>query len=98
VKLVNLPVDCGVNGVDDLLAAWGPARVLELIDGAVDGGRLHVVPSPQFESRPTGMYRITQRGEQLQQTQLTNYQALIKAHVLLDDGLDVRSEFEIEVE
>ena len=23
VKFVNLPVDCGVNGVDDLLATWG---------------------------------------------------------------------------
>jgi hypothetical protein len=23
VKLVNLPQDCGLNGVDDLLAAWG---------------------------------------------------------------------------
>src|ERR1035438_967817 len=32
VKLVNLPEDCGANGIDDLLAAWGPARVLELLD------------------------------------------------------------------
>ena len=30
VKHVNLPDDCGVNGVDDLLSIWGPARVLEL--------------------------------------------------------------------
>jgi hypothetical protein len=78
VKLVNLPEDCGVNGIDDLLAAWGPTRVVELIAGAVDGTRMHVVPSPQFESRPTGMYRIAQRGEQFQETQLTNYQASIK--------------------
>jgi hypothetical protein len=28
VQLVILPEDCGVNGVDDLLAAWGPSRCL----------------------------------------------------------------------
>jgi hypothetical protein len=98
VKLVNLPEDCGVNGVDDLLNAWGPARVLELIHQATDGGSLHVVPSPQFESRSTGMYRITQRGEQFQQQQLTNYQASIKANVVLDDGIETKREFEVEAE
>jgi hypothetical protein len=30
VEFITLPEDCGVNGVDDLLAAWGPDRVLEL--------------------------------------------------------------------
>src|SRR6185437_14534532 len=32
VKLVNLPEDCQVNGIDDLLASWGPTRVLELFN------------------------------------------------------------------
>jgi hypothetical protein len=27
VRCITLPEDCGVNGVDDLLYAWGPARV-----------------------------------------------------------------------
>jgi hypothetical protein len=98
VKLVNLPEDCGVNGVDDLLAAWGPERVLELIAGAVDGEKMHVVPSPQFEVRSDGMYRVTQQGEQLRRAQLTNYSASIKANILLDDGNDFRREFEIEAE
>src|SRR5205085_6305040 len=39
VKFVDLPADCGQNGVDDLLAAWGPARVLKLFEQAVSGGR-----------------------------------------------------------
>ncbi|HXP87806.1 MAG TPA: DUF3854 domain-containing protein [Bryobacteraceae bacterium] len=34
VRLVDLPEDCGVNGVDDLLAIWGPARILELFASA----------------------------------------------------------------
>lgn len=96
VKHINLPEDCGVNGVDDLLAIWSPDRVLELIHQATDGGSLEIVPSPQFESRPTGMFRITQQGEQFRQTQLTNYQASITANVLLDDGVEARCEFEIK--
>jgi hypothetical protein len=98
VKLVNLPEDCGVNGIDDLLAVWGPERVLELIDGAVDGDQLHIVPSPQFDALPSGMYRTTQQGEQLRRTQLTTYRASITTSVLLDDGIDVRREFEIDAE
>jgi len=98
VKLVTLPEDCSVNGIDDLLAAWGPARVLELIDGASDGARLHIVPSVQFESRPDGMYRIAQQGDQLRRTMLTNYRAAIRASVILDDGVDGRREFEIASE
>ena len=34
VSFVNLPEDCGVNGVDDLLGIWGPERVLELFKSA----------------------------------------------------------------
>lgn len=98
VKFVNLPEDCGVNGVDDLLWIWGPARVLELVGQATDGGHLHVVPSPQFETRPDGMYRVTQHGDQLRRTRLTNYSAAIKANISLDDGVDVRREFKINVE
>ena len=45
MKFVNLPEDCGVNGVDDLLAAWGPARVLELFEAAVSGAELRVIAS-----------------------------------------------------
>jgi hypothetical protein len=97
-KLVDVPEDCGVNGVDDLLAAWGPTKVLELLDRAVSGARLEVVPPPQFESQPEGMYRVTQQGEQLRRVQLTNYRASIKTTILLDDGADVRREFEIEAE
>lgn len=34
VEFITLPKDCGVNGIDDLLAAWGPSRVLELFHQA----------------------------------------------------------------
>lgn len=98
VKFVNLPENCGVNGIDDLLNVWGPSRVLELIDQATDGSRLQVIASPQFESRPDGMYRITQDNDQLSQTPLTNFSASITANILLDDGQEVRSEFEIVAE
>jgi hypothetical protein len=37
VCFVNLPEDCGVNGVDDLLATWGPKRVLELFEHSQPG-------------------------------------------------------------
>jgi hypothetical protein len=98
VKLVNLPEDCGVNGIDDLLAKWGPTRVLELFGTAVSGVRLEVVVPPQFDSRAEGLFRITARGERLSQVQLTNYQAAIITNIKLDDGVETRREFEIEAE
>ncbi len=98
VDFVNLPVDCNVNGVDDLLAAWGPAKVLGLFDNSVSAARLEVVLSPQFQSRPDGMFRVTAKGERLSQVQLTNYQAKITINVTLDDGVETRREFAIESE
>jgi hypothetical protein len=95
VKLVDLPEDCGLNGVDDLLAAWGPTKVLELFDRAVSGIRLEVVPPPQFESQPEGMFRVVQQGEALSRRQLCNYQAAIKTNITLDDGVETSREFEI---
>jgi hypothetical protein len=98
VDFINLPPDCGVNGIDDLLAAWGPARVLELFQNSVPGARLHVVPPPQFESKPDGMFRITTQGERLSQVQLSNYRATITANIRLDDGVETKREFEIAAE
>jgi hypothetical protein len=96
IKLVDLPEDCGVNGVDDLLAAWGPTRVLELFERAVSGARFEVVPPPQFESKPEGMYRVVQQGEALSRRQLSNYQGVIKTNIILDDGVETSREFAIE--
>jgi hypothetical protein len=98
VDFVNLPDDCGVNGVDDLLALWGPARVLELFEASASGARLEVVLPPQFHSRPDGLFRVTTKGEHLTQIQLTNYQAAITANIRLDDGVETRCEFEIAAE
>jgi len=98
VKLVNLPEDSGVNGIDDLLAKWGPARVLELFENAVSGDRLQVVLPPQFQARPDGLFRVTTKGGQLTQVQLTNYQAAIVTNIRLDDGVESRCEFEIAAE
>jgi hypothetical protein len=97
-KTVSLPADCGVNGMDDLLGIWGPDRVLKLIDGAVDAGSIQIVPPPQFEFRPTGIYRISTHGDHLRQTQLTNFNAAIARSVVLDDGIDTSREFEIEAQ
>jgi len=98
VKFVTLPEDCGVNGVDDLLAVWGPARVLELFGRPVNGMRREVVNPVQFQSRPEGMFRILTRGEHLSETQLSNYSATIRTSLTLDDGIETKREFEIESE
>lgn len=98
VRIVEMPKDCGVNGVDDLLAKWGPERVLDLFDSAAAGARLEILPTPQFHSRPEGLFRIIYKGERLTQIQLTNFTAEITANVRLDDGLETKREFEIEAE
>jgi hypothetical protein len=95
VKFINLPEDCGVNGVDDLLAKWGPAKVLELFDAAVTGARLHIVLSPQFQSTSEGMFRVSSGSGKLSKVQLTNYQATVVKNIVLDDGIETRREFEI---
>jgi hypothetical protein len=98
VKLVNLPEDCGVNGIDDLLAIWGPDKVLELFDKSVSGARLQVVLPQQFQTRPEGMFRVTAKGEKLSETKLTNYSAAIITNIRLDDGIETKLEFEIVAE
>jgi hypothetical protein len=98
VQFVNLPEDCGVNGVDDLLALWGPPRVLALFEKPVPGTRLQVVLPPQFQSRPEGMFRVTKRGEVLTEIQLTNYRAAVITNIQLDDGVETKREFEVEAE
>src|SRR5208283_526604 len=71
----------------------------ELFKNAVSGAKLQIVPSPQFQSRPEGMFRVTTKGEQvLTQVQLSNYRAAITKNILLDDGLETKREFEIESE
>lgn len=96
VDFVTLPADCGVNGVDDLLAKWGPERVLELFSNAVPAARLQVTQPVQYQSRPEGMVRIAHKNDGLAETPLTNYQATIKTNITLDDGIETRREFEIE--
>jgi hypothetical protein len=97
VDFVNLPEGCGVNGIDDLLAAWGPAKVLDLFESSVSGARLEVRLPHQFQSKPEGMFRTTGR-EQLSQIQMTNFQAAITTNIRLDDGVETGREFEIESE
>jgi hypothetical protein len=72
--------------------------VLKLFEKPVPGTGLDVVLPPQFQSRPQGMFRVTQRGERLSETQLCNYRASIKANVRLDDGVETKREFEMESE
>jgi hypothetical protein len=98
VDFVNLPEERGMNGIDDLLALWGPSRVLDLFAGSTPGAHLHVVLSPQFHSTPEGLFRVISKNEALTQIQLTNYQAAITANIRLDDGVETRCEFEIDAE
>jgi len=97
-QFVNLPEDCGVNGIDDLLAAWGPERVLKLFEKPIAASRLQVVLPPQFQSRPEGMFRVTNKGEHLVETQLSNYRASVITNVCLDDGVETKREFEVQSE
>lgn len=96
VQFVDLPVDCGVNGVDDLLAIWGPERVLELFDKPVSPAAAPL--KSQYESRPDGMYRFVQRGGTSGVTQLTTFQAEIVANIRMDDGAEQKREFELACE
>jgi len=48
VFYVNIPIEAGVNGIDDLLAVWGPRRVLELFKNAEAH---HIVLSPNEPMR-----------------------------------------------
>lgn len=98
VKFVNLPEDCGANGVDDLLAKWGPVRVLELFDGAVSGARVDIVVPPQYREGPDGLLRISGRGDRLTQYHLTNFNARIVTNICLDDGVEASRHLEIEAE
>ena len=98
VKFVDLPFDCGVNGVDDLLATWGAPKVLELFNSPVAAAQLQVVLPTQFDARPTGLFRIIQKGERLSEIQLTNFCASIKTNICLDDGLETKREFEIQAD
>jgi len=98
VDFINLPEDCGLNGVDDLLAAWGPDRVLSLFDKPVPGLRKELVVPPQFQSTPEGLFRTSVKDGRVSQIQLTNYCAKIGAAVILDDGVETKQELEIEAE
>jgi hypothetical protein len=98
VDFINLPADCGVNGIDDLLVLWGALEVLKLFENPISGAQLHVVLPPQFQSRPEGMFRVAQTGERLSEIQLSNFRAAIKTNILLDDGVETNREFEIESE
>lgn len=98
VKLVNLPEDCGVNGVDDLLATWGPDRVLKLFDSAIPGAQQCITVPMQFKSEPGGMFRVTGDGDHLTKVQLTNFQAKVVANIQVDDGVETKWEFDVESE
>lgn len=62
VHLVNLPEDCGVNGVDDLLAKSGPEPVLKLFAAAVPGTELRVVVPPSSMQLRMGCFELHRAG------------------------------------
>lgn len=95
VDFIDLPVDCRVNGIDDLLAGWGPERVLDLFKNPTPSARLEVKQPPGFEARPNGMFRLTTNGERISEVQLTTFSAEIISTTLLDDGVETKSQFEI---
>jgi hypothetical protein len=64
--------------------------MLDLFRNPVSAPQKSIVQSPQFH-RPS-------EGEQLQETQLSNYQAFIKTNIVRDDDVDTRREFEMHAE
>jgi hypothetical protein len=56
VNFITLPKDCGVNGVDDLLALWGPERVLQLFE--------HPEPAHTQHREPSQAELLTHLGEE----------------------------------
>lgn len=96
VALIDIPENSGVKGIDDLLFAWGPERILELLAAAVETGR--AIPRPEFECGRDGLYHVSRHGQELRRRPLTNFNARIIASIALDDGAEIRREFEIEAE
>ena len=62
VRYVELPADCDVNGVDDLLAKSGPEKVLALLNESGPATAMQIVSPSQFESKPEGLFGSLVRG------------------------------------
>ena len=97
VKFINLPDDCGVNGVDDLLAIGAQRRFwsYSIAQRLLPNSRLFL-----SAVRAEAHWSVSDRsrGERLSQTQLTNYCASVKTNICLDDGLELKREFEIQAD
>jgi Domain of unknown function (DUF3854)/Domain of unknown function (DUF927) len=93
VKMFDIPEEAECSGADDLLAIWGPERVLERIevafesDDAIQAG---------YYLQAGSYWRNSTTRDGATHIQLTNFQATISAVVVEDDGLEEHRRFEIE--
>ena len=62
VSYVNIPIEARVNGIDDLLAVWGPRRVLELFKNAEPHHLLLAPNDPMRIARTLIAQRYLQKG------------------------------------
>jgi hypothetical protein len=94
VRLVDIPPEDGVNGVDDLLGLHGPKHVMALLAQAM----------PIEKHLRVGGYQATDLGLQWIEKKdgaesihaLTNFTAFIVGEGILDDGLEQVRYYEIE--
>lgn len=98
VQFIDLPPDCGVNGVDDLLALWGPDRALKLFETPTPATGFRPAAAVEFQRKAEGMFRTCIKGGDLIETQVANFQAAVVTSICLDDGVEKKREFEIQAE
>ena len=94
VRIVDLPEVAEVSGIDELLAAWGPARVLELISEA----RPFRDARQPYEETPHGIIWLKPTREGIVRVPVINFLVHIVEDIELDDGVEPVRFFDIEAE
>jgi hypothetical protein len=87
VRWMDIPQDAGCKGVDDLLAAWGAQRVLELIEHAPNA--TSHTGQPTYLARDGRLYHKTvdRRGLE-QEVRLTNFVVQVIENRVVDNGAE----------
>ena len=95
IRLINLPEDCGVNGIDDFLALHGPDAVLNLIDKPDADMVVKSAAPPQYRMGEGGIWRLVTRNEELIEIPVANFEARITENLCLDDGVETKRDFRL---
>jgi hypothetical protein len=88
VRWVDIPQDAGCKGIDDLLAAWGPERVLELFEQAPNATSSRS-SQPTYFARDSRLYYKTVGRDRLERdVQLTNFVVQVIENRVVDNGAE----------